>query len=204
MAGREATGARAPLSPALAGSPPQRFDLSGAKILIADDNPLALDILIQVLMGFSAHGWTQCVSIAEAANFLDRTPYDHVIVDGEMPEKDGFDLTRHLRSDPGKPNFTTPVVLVCGFTPKDKVFRARDFGANSVVTKPIIPSVLLSRIERLAKKPRLFVSGEVYSGPDRRFRAVPLPPGQDDRRAGPLQDDPERHERSPVSQDIEI
>ena len=76
-----------------------------------------------------------------------------------------------------------PVMLLSSFTPRKKIMRARDAGANLVVTKPIIPGVLLGRIEWLARTTRLFVTSPGYCGPDRRFKKVPLPEGIPERRA---------------------
>ena len=160
-----------------------RLDLSTVRVLIADDNPRALDLLSQVLLGFQVRNATVCSTIAEAVPILSRSLHDLVIVDGEMPDQDGYDLTRQLRSEPDGPNYTTPIVIVSGLTPQHRVEKARDSGANSVITKPIVPGVLLAQIEYLAKTPRPFVACPTYCGPDRRFHTAPLPEGVEERRA---------------------
>ena len=155
----------------------RRLDLKRIKTLIADDNPKALEILLQVLTGFGVRDADPYPTTAEAMQRLDVERYDLAIVDCEMPGADGFELVRHVRSRPDGPNFTTPIIAVSGFTPLAKVERARDAGANQLITKPIIPSVLLSRIEWLARTPRHFINGDGYRGPDRRFHNQPAPNG---------------------------
>lgn len=163
-----------------------RLDLKRVKMLIVDDNQQAIDILVQALLGFCVRNPVRARSYEEAAEFLSVDTFDLVIADGEMPERDGFDLTELIRSNPDSPNYTVPIMILSSYTPRQKVIRARDAGANLVVTKPIIPAVLLGRLEWLAKHPRQFVTSPGYSGPDRRFKKVPLPEGIPERRADTL------------------
>jgi DNA-binding response OmpR family regulator len=62
--------------------------------------------------------------------------------------------------------------------------RARDAGANFVLTKPIAPNLLLQRIMWIGRDARPFVELESYVGPDRRFSLDGPPDGAPDRRAG--------------------
>ena len=65
--------------------------------------------------------------------------------------------------------------------------RARDCGANFVVTKPLAPRVLLDRIAWLGRETRGFVEiGDGYVGPDRRFKAYGPPAGEAGRRRDDL------------------
>ncbi len=160
-----------------------RIDLKRARLLIVDDNQKALDILAQTLLGFGVRNPLQASSAAEAMRFLDNDSLDLLIVDGEMPELDGFALTEHVRSEPASVNYTVPIMILSSFTPRDKVIRARDAGANLVVTKPIVPAVLLGRLEWLARNNRQFITSPGYRGPDRRFKKAPLPEGMAERRA---------------------
>ncbi len=160
-----------------------RLDLKRAKVLIVDDNQPSLDILAQTLKGFGVRNLTQARSGADAIQVLVREAFDVVIVDGEMPVQDGFDLAENIRADTGGPNYTVAIVLLTSFTPRDKIMRARDAGVNLVVTKPLVPGVLLGRLEWLARNTRQFVTSPGYCGPDRRFKKVPLPEGIPERRA---------------------
>ncbi len=164
----------------------RRLDLKRVRTLVADDNPNALAILLQVLLGFGVRDTDPYPTVAEALLRLDVERYDLAIVDCEMSGQDGFELVRHVRSQPNGPNFMTPIIAVSGFTPLAKVERARDAGANQLITKPIVPSVLLNRIEWLARTPRQFINSDGYRGPDRRFHNKPAPDGVE-RRAGVIE-----------------
>lgn len=71
--------------------------------------------------------------------------------------------------------------------PQCKVEVARDHGVNFTIVKPVSPAVLLDRILWMAQYDRPFISDPGYSGPDRRFRTVPLQPGVSERRNADLQ-----------------
>ncbi len=165
---------------------PTRLDLRQAKVLLTDDNKASSSIISQVLVGFGIRLKSQCGSAAEAKEILKIEVFDLILLDGEMPDEDGFDLAQYIRSDPNGPNFTAPILIFSGYTPKKKVLRARDVGANFVVTKPIVPKVLLERIQWMARTTRDFVECPSYSGPDRRYQNRPLPEGVSERRGDTL------------------
>ena len=72
--------------------------------------------------------------------------------------------------------------------------KARNAGANMIIRKPVAPSVLLDRIEWIARNTRPFVDSGDYRGPDRRIRNLPLSPETPERRAEVLSlvGDPDR------------
>lgn len=164
----------------------QRLDLRKAKALLVDDNPQSLELLSQVLTGFRMREMKACRSVAEAREILTTQRFDVILADLDMPDEDGLTLVRQIRSETRAPNYTTPIIILHGFTPAGMVHSARDAGANMVVRKPIAPSVLLSRLEWIARSNREFITADGYNGPDRRFRQVPLAEDQQERRAEAL------------------
>ena len=106
-----------------------------------------------------------------------------MLIDADMPTEDGLSLVREIRLNADDPNRTVPIMVVSGLTPFQRMMEARDAGANIIVKKPIAPSVLLARIEWLARNTRDFVISPTYCGPDRRFKSLPLPDGIEERRA---------------------
>ncbi|WP_339933112.1 response regulator [uncultured Brevundimonas sp.] len=167
-------------------TPAKRLDLKRAKALLVDDNPQSLELLSQVLTGFRMREMKTCRDVTEAKDILVTQRFDLILIDLDMPGEDGLSLVRHIRSEHQLPNYTAPIMILHGFTPAFMVSRARDAGANMVVRKPIAPSILLSRIEWIARNDREFVAAENYHGPDRRFRQVPLSEDCAERRADAL------------------
>ncbi|MGV9006495.1 MAG: response regulator [Brevundimonas sp.] len=162
---------------------PSRLDLRKAKALVVDDNMQSLELLSQVLMGFRVGQLKSCRSAEEARDMIAGERFDLILIDFDMPVDDGMTLVRHIRAQARQPNYTAPIMILHGHTPVEMVIQARDAGANMVVRKPIAPSILLSRIEWMARNDRDFVAADTYSGPDRRFRNAPIPDEGEERRA---------------------
>ena len=155
--------------------PSQYINLDKAKALVVDDNPQSLDILIGVLTSFGLRNITRKADGKEDQEELKYTAYDLVLLNGVLPELDGYDLTRWLRREADEANRMTPVIIVTSHTRRSQVEKARDCGANFIVTKPISPAVMLERILWVARGDRMFIECDAYIGPDRRWRNLGPP-----------------------------
>lgn len=171
-----------------------RLDLRKARALLVDDNPQSLDLMTQVLAGFRLQQLKSCLSADEARSLVGRERFDLILIDYAMPGEDGLQLARHIRSDASSPNQTAPILILHGYTPEEMVLKARNAGANMIIRKPVAPSILLDRIEWIARNTRQFVDSGSYRGPDRRIRNLPLSPETPERRAEVLSlvGDPDR------------
>jgi len=150
--------------------PSQYINLDKARALVIDDNPQSLDILVGVLTSFGLRNITRKADGKEAQEELKYHQYDLILTNSALPELDGYDLTRWLRRESEEANRQTPVIIVTSHTRRSQVEKARDCGANFIVTKPISPAVMLERILWVAKGDRLFIECDTYVGPDRRWR----------------------------------
>ena len=100
-------------------------------VVIADDDPVALDLLAEVLAGEgyrvrAAAGGEECLRLAEAE------PFDLAIVDLRMPGVDGLEVIRRLASvQPG-----VPVLILTAFATIDTAIEAIREGAYDYLSKP--------------------------------------------------------------------
>jgi len=161
------------------------FNLSKATVMVVDDEPFSLRLTAQTLLGFGVVTRHQCGSADDATALLKSHPVDLLIVDAEMPGKDGYDLVHWLRRS-GLDNAWTPVLMISGHTPVSKVAKARDCGANFIVARPLTATLLLDRILWVAKDIRGMLETPTYAGPDRRFRELGPPEGVRERRNDPM------------------
>src|SRR5262245_20727301 len=102
-----------------------------ATVLIADDDPVALELLGEVL-AFEGHrvraaaGGEECLRLAAAE------PVDLAIVDLRMPGVDGVQVLRRLTSiQPG-----VPVLILTAFATIDTAIEAIREGAYDYLSKP--------------------------------------------------------------------
>ena len=155
------------------------INLTGAVTMVVDDSSFSADITASALLGFGIKTRHSMRSGAEAMGLLKEIEIDLLVVDCEMPGMDGFELVHWLRRS-GPPNAFVPVIMTAAHIRRSMVARARDCGANFIITKPFSAASLLERIVWVARDSRPFLEVGDYFGPDRRFR-VDEPPGAERR-----------------------
>lgn len=167
--------------------PKPRVNLEKAAVLLLEDSPLSLDILVQVLTGFGIKDFRKCATVDDAKAAAADAPLDIMMVAAALPgDEDGYDFVRWLRRARLQPNSFTPVIMLTGHTQQSKVAKARDCGANFIIAKPLTASVVLERIIWVSRDKRPFVETDTYMGPDRRFKNTGPPPGSEGRRRDDL------------------
>ncbi len=159
-----------------------RFNLDKASVLLLDDTPMGMSILVQIVTGLGAKQLHRCSSMEMAQEVAATHELDLAIVDSMAPSGQGYDFVRWLRQSAQEPNCYTPVILTTSHTPAGDVVRARDCGGHIIVKKPIAPIVMLERIVWVAREGRPFLFSGSYVGPDRRFRDDGPPDGVGRRR----------------------
>jgi signal transduction histidine kinase/ligand-binding sensor domain-containing protein/DNA-binding response OmpR family regulator len=123
--------------------------LRGVRILLAEDNEINQQIAVELLEGVGA-------TLEVADNGLEAvrkllgpsTPpnFDVVLMDLQMPEMDGFQATRKIRSDPRFASF--PIIAMTAHATIEERQKCLDAGMNGHVSKPIDPSTLFETLER--------------------------------------------------------
>jgi DNA-binding NarL/FixJ family response regulator len=117
------------------------------RVLAVDDHPLAragLQQLLGALEGIALLG--VAVSADEVIRLAAEQAPDVVLMDIEMPGKDGIEATRELLAQrPG-----TPVVVLTSFSDRERILAALDAGAVGYVLKDVQPDELVRAIEAAA------------------------------------------------------
>lgn len=116
-------------------------------VLGVDDQPVNLRLLDAVLTP-RGHRVLTASSGAEALAILENEDIDIVLLDVVMPEMDGYEVCRRIRS-----NETTaflPVVMITA-SGNEQRLNALMAGADDFVTKPFDQSELLARVASLAR-----------------------------------------------------
>lgn len=159
-----------------------RFNLEKASILLLDDTPMGMSILVQIVTGLGAKNLFRCTSYEAAQEVAQTHEIDLAIVDSLAPEGKGYDFVQWLRRETQEPNCYAPVLITTAHTPTSDIVRARDAGGHFIIKKPIAPIVLLERIIWVARASRPFLFTGTYVGPDRRFHDAGPPDGVGRRR----------------------
>jgi two-component system CheB/CheR fusion protein len=123
--------------------------LDGLRILVVDDEHDARRLLTKVLRGVGAIV-ESAASVAEALNLLSKMQPQILISDIGMPEMDGFDLIRKVRSSQDSSQ-AIPAIALTAFAQKNDTKRIMDAGFQLHVPKPVDPRDLITAIARIAK-----------------------------------------------------
>lgn len=127
-------------------------DLKGLKILIVDDIDVNRNILEEQLSNWRADS----VSVASGGEAIARlreaaardTPFDIAVVDYHMPGMDGEELARSIKADP---SIADVQVVILSSVDSDHLINVfRKIGVIEVLTKPVLPSVLMAIVGRIA------------------------------------------------------
>ncbi len=107
-------------------------------VLLAEDNAINQKVVLAILtrMGITADVASSGTAALEAFR---RRPYDVVLMDVEMPDMDGLEVTRRIRKLPSAPGFAprTPIIALTAHAIKGFRERCLDAGMDSYLTKPI-------------------------------------------------------------------
>jgi len=163
-----------------------RFNLQRASVLLLEETPLGMSILVQILTGFGAKVLHRCETVEEAEQTVQKVECDLMVVDAMGPSGAGYEFVRWVRRSGIAPNCYAPVLLTSGHTPNNAVSKARDCGAHFIIAKPLTPISVLERILWISKEGRRFVECDSYVGPDRRFKNDGVPAGMVGRRRDDL------------------
>jgi two-component system chemotaxis response regulator CheY len=122
-----------------------RFDPS-MPILVVDDNPAILDVLVRLLkkIGFATVDVAADGGAALAKMQIKK--YKLVISDWQMEPMDGATLLQYIRSSAALAN--TPFIMVTVHSEASKVISAKRLGVNGYLTKPFSTKELSTKIEQ--------------------------------------------------------
>ena len=104
------------------------------RVLVVDDDPATCELIQESLRAAEIESLALTRSVL-APQHLAKEKFDAVFLDVHMPEPDGIELTRRIRS--GGLNASTPIMVITGEQDHALLARAFQAGANFFLYKPI-------------------------------------------------------------------
>ncbi|NOT42416.1 MAG: response regulator [Alphaproteobacteria bacterium] len=128
------------------GNSPQDMRLSGAEILLVEDNETnlyAATTMLQQLGCIVTTARTGLEAVREAA----KKAFDLILMDMQMPEMDGLQAAQYIRKSPG-PNQSRPILALTANAFVEDAARCKAAGMNEHLTKPIRRHILEAALLR--------------------------------------------------------
>ena len=118
---------------------PRSKEVHRKKVLVADDEP-SLRRIVQYILAQDGH---DVVIVEDGVQALERARaghFDAAVLDVDMPNMDGFEVLRYLRTDPATNGLF--IVMLTSQGSDEMIMQGYSEGANAYLTKPVKPDVL--------------------------------------------------------------
>lgn len=118
--------------------------LKDIKILLVEDNELNQLLAVKVF-----EKWNKKIDIVDngklAIEKITNNTYDIILMDIQMPEMDGLELTSYIRENMGEKS-VIPIIALTAHATVDEEQKCLDSGMNDYLSKPYDFNVLLNKI----------------------------------------------------------
>ena len=112
-------------------------------VLLVDDQPINIQALYQIFA--PDYRVLMATSGAKALELCRQDPPDLVLLDVVMPEMDGHEVCRRLKTDEATRNI--PVIFVTAHNDAQEETRGLEVGAVDFIAKPVNPAVVRARVK---------------------------------------------------------
>ncbi|MCB2053943.1 MAG: response regulator [Geminicoccaceae bacterium] len=116
------------------------------QILVADDNPVNRKVT-SIMLGRAGHEVTTAEDGAEAVALLEKSAFDLVLMDVQMPVLDGLSATRRIRALADRRRAATPVVAITANAMQGDDRACFAAGMTGYVSKPVDRASLLRAVD---------------------------------------------------------
>ncbi|MGF6590102.1 two-component system sensor histidine kinase EvgS [Pseudomonas sp. 2835] len=121
---------------------------SGLWILVVEDTRANQEVLLAQINGLGCHPMI-AADAAQAKALFEEREYDLILMDCDLPDQDGYSLTRELRAAESQLMRTRcPIIAISASTGGPHSRRCKEAGMDGVLSKPIRLGQLSELIER--------------------------------------------------------
>lgn len=143
-------------------------DLSGLKVLLAEDNSVNLKFAMRLLERWGCVV-TEVHNGRQALDATAQESFDVLLIDCQMPEMDGYQATRLIRERESDSDFHLPIVAMTAHAMAGDKEKCLESGMDEYITKPIAPEALrkvLLSLDRSSGEAAVPECGPIKNGVD--------------------------------------
>lgn len=122
-------------------------NVTSAKIMIVDDEPINIKVLRKYLKTSGYENFVTSEDARSAISMVRRESPDILLLDVVMPNVNGLEILRHLRNDAAMVN--TPIIILTASSDQKTKTKALELGATDFLAKPVDPSELNLRVRNV-------------------------------------------------------
>ncbi len=130
-------------------------------ISIVDDEKILVERIMKKLIhhGYAVSGYFGYEDFMKHSTHQSQL----YIIDISLRDGTGFDIVEHLRI---RLKSKAPILIVSGYSDSDKIIYGLNLGADDFLVKPIIPEVLIARIQAVLRRPVQYLESQTvrYQG----------------------------------------
>lgn len=127
--------------------------LEGMKVLVAEDNDLNREIIIEILSGYGLEV-DAAVDGKEVVEYFERSvpgEYQMIFMDINMPEMNGLDATRCIRTSAHPDSTKVPIIAMTADVFREDIKRCMSAGMNAHIGKPVEMNKLVEVLNKFCK-----------------------------------------------------
>ena len=129
------------------GIPTDALETGKRKVLVVDDDPDLVDLIVSVLEGDGRFETRVANNGFEAGMMVKEYSPDLIVLDVMLPDINGKEVCVRVRSDNSLEN--VKIICISGMVERDKINELRAAGANDFLQKPFETDILIDRMCRL-------------------------------------------------------
>ena len=129
----------------------EALNFSNISVLIVEDNRVNQLLLKNMLKKFGFENIDSAENGRLALNRLREKDYNLVLMDIQMPEMDGYEITREIRSRLRKEMRNIPVIAITADASEKEKIKAKESGLDDYIVKPYTPEELYFTILKFVK-----------------------------------------------------
>jgi two-component system cell cycle response regulator CtrA len=129
------------------------------RVLVVEDDPMMSKVIESML---KAEGMVvDTTALGEDGLEIGKLyDYDIILLDLMLPDMDGYEVLRRLRSA----RIETPVLILSGLTEPDKKIKGLGSGADDYLTKPFDKGELVARIQAIVRRSKGHAQSVIDTG----------------------------------------
>lgn len=127
--------------------------MSSMKILVVDDSITIRRIIINALKMIGQTDVVEASNGKDALVKLSGNVVEFVITDWNMPEMNGLEFTKAVRTDAGNPDLPILMITTCGT--ENDVIEALQARVNSYIVKPFTPQELKEKMDEVVRSMKI-------------------------------------------------